>query len=57
MKQGDVLSALLFNFALENAIRKVQKNQVGLELNGTHQLVLYTDINILGEDINTVRLC
>jgi hypothetical protein len=30
LKQGDVLLPLVFNFPLENVIRKVQKNQVRL---------------------------
>jgi len=49
LKQGDALSPLLFNFTSGYAIRKVQVNQVGFKLNGTHQLLVYADyVNILG---------
>jgi hypothetical protein len=35
-KQGDALSPLLLNFAVECAIRRVQVIQDGLQLNGVH---------------------
>jgi hypothetical protein len=43
LKQGDALSPLLFNFALEYALKRVQVNQNGLKLNGTHQFLAYAD--------------
>ena len=56
LKQGDALSPLLFNFALEYTIRRVQVNQDGLKLNGTHQLLAYTDdVNILGGSIHILK--
>jgi hypothetical protein len=56
LKQGDALSPLLFNFALEWAIRRVQINQDGLKLSGTHQLLAYGDnVNILGRSIRAVK--
>jgi hypothetical protein len=56
LQQGDALSALLFNFALEYAIKKVHENQVGLKLKGTHQILAYTaDVILLGDNIDTIK--
>jgi hypothetical protein len=56
LKQGDALSSLLFNFALECAIRRVQANKNGLKLNGTHQMLVYDyHVNILGGSVHTVK--
>jgi hypothetical protein len=55
LKQGDALSPLFSNFTIEYTIRKVQETQVGLKLNGTHQLLVNAnDATLLGDDIDTV---
>jgi hypothetical protein len=56
LKQGDALLPLLFNCALEYAIRRVHANQEGLKLSVTrHTLVYANDLSVLGGSINTVK--
>jgi hypothetical protein len=45
-----------FISAIEYAIRRVHVYQDGLELNGTHQILVYADdVNILGRSVHTMK--
>ena len=51
----DALSPLIFNFALEYSIRRVQVNQGGLKLKGKLLMLVYADVNIVGGRIRTIQ--
>jgi ABC-type siderophore export system fused ATPase/permease subunit len=46
---------LLFNFTLDYTNKKIHENQVGLKLNGTHQLLVYADVNLLRDNTSTIN--
>jgi hypothetical protein len=52
-ERRSTLLPLTFSFILVYAIRKVREKWKGLELNGTHQLPVYADVNLLGKSIST----
>jgi hypothetical protein len=55
LKEGDALLSLLFNFALEYAIRKVKAKHKLLKFNGTQQVNIYgDDVNLRGHSIHTI---
>ena len=56
LKLGDALTLLVFIFALEYAIKRVQAKQEVLKLSGTHQLMVYADgDNLLGQSTHTIK--
>ena len=56
LKQGDALSPLTFNFALEYAIRKLEETRLALDMNSNHRILTYVDdVNLIGDDIRTIE--
>jgi hypothetical protein len=56
LKQGEGLLPLLFEVALQYAIRRVQIKQDVLKINRTLQPLVYADdVNIMGGRIHTIK--
>ena len=50
------LNFVFFLLILEYAIRKVQETSLGMDMNGTHQVLAYADdVNLIGDDIRTIE--
>jgi hypothetical protein len=55
-KRSKYFFAIDFQFCFKHAITKVQENQVGLKLNGTHQLLVYADyVNLQDDNIDITK--
>jgi hypothetical protein len=54
-KEGVALSPLLFNFTLEYTLEKVQEIWMRLKLNGTYQLLFYANVNLMEDNVNTLK--
>ena len=55
LKQGNVLSPLLFNCVVEYTITKVEETNLGLDMKGIHQILDYEDVSIIGDDIREIE--
>jgi hypothetical protein len=56
VKRGGALSSLILNIVVGCAVSKVQEITEGLQLNGTHQLVVCTyDDNLVGRHRGFIR--
>ena len=56
LRQGDGLSCLLFNIALEGVIRRAGLNMRGLIFTISSQLVCFADdIDVIGQSLETDR--
>jgi lipopolysaccharide export system protein LptA len=56
LKHGDALMSLLFNFALEYSIRRVQLTGDVLKLNDTHQRLVFAGyVNILRGNVHNIQ--
>jgi hypothetical protein len=56
LRQGDALSAILFNIVLEKAIRNIEINPNGMIFNRTRQYLAYADdMVILGRSVRVIE--
>lgn len=57
LRQGDALSPILFNIAMQSVIRKVQKDSIGLKIENQNMVIAAyaDDIIIMGETEDQVR--